>query len=194
MPEDRDWTNSRDKCDQCIRGGQACGPNVLKPDERKSANNSGYDSSLAANVARPGSFFLGTNDTALVHPQFLHDLQQVHPTLDTRCTVDAASSGNARNGFSSPNHNATSQAEILSLGTPGYPPYELHDEQTMALDQESAQFVQDFPFDVETFGPMYSNELGSGNSGNTGAEIRLQAQTALRYAHPPLSSSSLRWK
>ena len=180
MPEDRDWTNSRDKCDQCIRGGQACGPNVLKPDERKSANNSGYDSSLAANVARPGSFFLAT-DTALVHPQFLHELQQAHSTLDARCTVDAAPSGSAQNGFSSPNHNATSEAEILSLGTPGYPPYELHDEQTMALDQESTQFVHDFPFDVGTFGPMYSNELGSGSSDSTRADIRLQAQMTLRY-------------
>jgi hypothetical protein len=165
LPEDRDWTNSRDKCDQCIRGGQACGPNVLKPDERKSANNSGYDSSLAANVARPGSFFLAT-DTAL---------------LDARCTVDAAPSGSAQNGFSSPNHNATSEAEILSLGTPGYPPYELHDEQTMALDQESARFVHDFPFDVGAFDPMYSNELGSGSSDSTRADIRLQAQMTLRY-------------
>lgn len=181
MPEDRDWTNSRDKCEQCIRGGQECGPNVLKPDERKSANNPGYDASLAANVARPGSFFLGTNDAALVHPQLLRELQQAHPTLDTRCTVDAAPSGNARNGFSSPNHNATSKAEILSLGAAGYSSYEFHDEQTMALDQEPAQFVQDFNFDVQTFDQMYSNELGSGSSGNTGAQIRLQAPMTLRY-------------
>lgn len=180
MPEDRDWTNSKEKCEQCIRGGQECGPNVLKLDERRSANNPGYDSSLAANVARPSSF-LGNNDTALVHPRFLHELQQAHPTLDPRCTVDAAPSGNARNGFSSPNHNATSKAEILSLGTSGYSPYELHDEQTMALDQESAQFVQDFAFDVEAFGPVYNNELGSGTRGNTGAQIRLQAHTTLRY-------------
>jgi hypothetical protein len=155
---------------------------VLKPDERKSANNPGYDSSLAANVARPGSFYLDTNDTALVHQPFLHDLQQVRPTLDARGTVDAASAGNARNGLSSPNHNATSNAEILSLSTSGYSPYESHNEQAIALDQESAQLVQGLnSFDVETFDSLYSNELGSGSSGNTGAQIRLQAQTTLRY-------------
>ena len=160
-------------------------------DERKSANNPSYNSSLAANIARPGSSFLGTNDTILVHP---HELQQAHPTLDARYTVDAAPSSSARNGFSSPNHNATSTAEILSPGTPEYSPYGLHDEQAMALDQEPAQLVQDSTFSVETFGSMCSNELGSGSSGNPRAQIRLQAHMAIRYAYPPLSSSSLRRK
>jgi hypothetical protein len=109
---------------------------------------------------------------------FLRELQQARPTLDAQNAVGTAASGIARNEFSSPTHAATSDAQIVDLGMPKYPRYGPLTGKTMVLEDQSAQFDQDFSaaIAVGDFNQMYDDQLGSGSNGNTRAQVGVQAE------------------
>lgn len=102
--------------------------------------------------------------------------------LDAQNTVGTAASGIAGNGFSSPTHAVTSDAQIVDLGKHNYPPYAPLTEKTMVLEHH---FELGFSNEITAgaFNPMYNDQLGSGSNGNTETQPRLQAETgSQRYS------------